>query len=499
MTQRFYTPYERLANPCLEKDDTNDYSKFRRKHVARLYSELCKMYGERFKVRDNALENANETRQVIREYWQPHEVTACHDYLINTAYPREKAARENNKPRYKDNKPTIDFNKRTITPRETVEDMVDSLPPSRDDTPRDKAWLDECHPEPKTPVAPNLEPTPHVRTLGETPDLPDLSAYVKRHELAPYVQAEELGEALDVVESRITKDQGNINDLFDSKLKGLVSRVDEIQLAKPTIVHIHNHKTNELTKLEGVQHMHFPELLTICNSRTDTGQTYNIWLHGPAATGKSTAGAMAAIALYGKRRFYTNNKLSGDHQAMGFINAYGYQRTQFRDAYEHGGIYLGDEIDGSQPDALIAFNNALANDECPFPDATIKKHPDFIFIGAANTTGSGGSIQYLARMKQDAAFSDRFVFLDWPHDNALEDSLVQNKDWLRVVRRAREVAKNQGLVEHLITMRAALFGSGLLRGGLAYDRVLLRTIKKGMTEAQWSNMRPRLPMTLTGA
>ena len=56
----------------------------------------------------------------------------------------------------------------------------------------------------------------------------------------------------------------------------------------------------------------------------------------------------------------------------GFIDAQGrIVNTEFRKAYEHGGLFLFDEIDASFPQAILAFNAALAND---FMDFQIKKY-----------------------------------------------------------------------------------------------------------------------------
>jgi hypothetical protein len=142
------------------------------------------------------------------------------------------------------------------------------------------------------------------------------------------------------------------------------------------------------------------------------------------------------------------------------------------------------------PDALLALNGALANGHCPFPDRVVKRHPKFIFLTAANTTGTGATLEYVGRFKQDAAFNDRFVFLDWPLDEALEDSLVADKDWLAIVRTVRAKIIKAGVKGHLITPRASIYGESLLAAGLSIDEVCDAVLKKGLSNPVWGQIKP---------
>jgi cobaltochelatase CobS len=97
------------------------------------------------------------------------------------------------------------------------------------------------------------------------------------------------------------------------------------------------------------------------------------------------------------------------HEMLGFIDAAGnYHRTPFRDAYEHGGIYTFDEVDRSDPVALLAVNPHLANGVATFPDGQIKRHKDCLIICTANTWGNGANADYCGATKLDAAFMSRF-------------------------------------------------------------------------------------------
>jgi cobaltochelatase CobS len=254
--------------------------------------------------------------------------------------------------------------------------------------------------------------------------------------------------------------------------------------AKPISIQI-----GDLPAIEcGIQHKNFTKLMRACNARLRNGARLNIWLAGPAGTGKTTAAEKVAEAM--GLPFHYNGALETRYELLGFVDANGRAvRTAFRDAWEHGGIYLFDEIDGSNPGALLALNGALANGSCPFPDALVKRHPDCVIIAGANTTGLGATVEYVGRMKQDAALLNRFVFIDWPLDDALEDALCADKGWLRRVQSVRGKVADKGIKGHLITPRATLYGEALLAAGMTREDVEAAVLRQGMTADQWSQVR----------
>jgi cobaltochelatase CobS len=91
-------------------------------------------------------------------------------------------------------------------------------------------------------------------------------------------------------------------------------------------------------------------------------------LVGPAGSGKTTLARQIAEAL--DRPFYMAARVTSEYKLTGFIDAAGKAvQTDFRRAYEKGGVFLFDEIDASDADALTAFNAPLANDVADFPTA----------------------------------------------------------------------------------------------------------------------------------
>ena len=132
----------------------------------------------------------------------------------------------------------------------------------------------------------------------------------------------------------------------------------------------------------------------------------NMYLVGPAGSGKTTIATQAAEAL--GLPFYSTG-------AVGMASQL-YMETDLYRAYVNGGVFLFDEVDASSAQALLAFNAILANDIAAFPCGTVKRHPDFVVIAAANTFGNGADAQYIGRNQLDSAFLDRFMFVTMDYD-----------------------------------------------------------------------------------
>lgn len=232
-----------------------------------------------------------------------------------------------------------------------------------------------------------------------------------------------------------------------------------------------------------MQHAQFPLLLQVMQTKMP------IWLPGPAGSGKTTAAANVAKAL--SIAFHHTGAVDNVYQLLGFIDAGGtYHRTEFREAYENGGVFLWDEVDGSNPAALVAFNAAIENGHCAFPDKVVAKHADCYFIAAANTYGQGATHEYVGRNKMDAATLDRFVMLDWQYDETLERAIAGDNEWTSYVQKMRRAAKSAG-VKHLITPRASIRGNMLLAAGVPKSAVVNMTVRKGLSDDQWSMIEAR--------
>lgn len=235
--------------------------------------------------------------------------------------------------------------------------------------------------------------------------------------------------------------------------------------------------------IDGHQHPQFKRLLTAAVSRNTDGHHPNIWLAGPAGSGKTYAGKMVAHAM--GLPFVFNGALANAFELLGFIDAGGtYHRTAFREAFEHGGVYMFDEVDGSDNSALLALNAALANGAAQFPDGRIERHPDCVILASANTWGLGATAEYVGRSKIDAAFLDRFgVRFHWDYDAALETAISGNEGFARRVILARERARAAGL-KVLITPRASQAGAALIAAGMTTDEAAELTYLANLTADQ---------------
>lgn len=227
----------------------------------------------------------------------------------------------------------------------------------------------------------------------------------------------------------------------------------------------------------GKQHGQLDELIRVAALRL------NILLVGMAGTGKTHASEQVAEAL--GLPFYTMSvgAQTSKSDIIGYMSATGsYIKTHFRDAYEHGGVFLMDEIDAGNSNVLIQINAALSNGVSSFPDAMIRRHKDFVFIASANTYGTGANRAYVGRNQLDAATLDRFTVIDWNIDERLERSLSvgDKKDsWYETVVAVRDyIATHQ--IRALVTPRATQKGSILLHAGVAIkstiDAVLLSSV-----------------------
>jgi len=223
--------------------------------------------------------------------------------------------------------------------------------------------------------------------------------------------------------------------------------------------------------LKGVQHHAFENLLKIVNA----GQA--VLLVGPAGTGKSHASETVADALGLNFHAISVGSQTSKSDLAGYMTATGdYVRTQFREAYEHGGLFLLDEADAGNSNVLILLNAALSNGQMAFPDGMVSAHADFRMVATANTYGNGASRQYVGRNQLDAATLDRFATLEWNIDDKVEASLAgttaEGKKWLGVVRAVRKRVVDELQLRVVISPRATQRGAILLAAGLSFDDVL---------------------------
>jgi MoxR-like ATPase/gas vesicle protein len=271
------------------------------------------------------------------------------------------------------------------------------------------------------------------------------------------------------IDKRLGDNQGDLSD----EIKTIKTEIEDLKVRKPLelIVKIDDSEPQDL----GTQHKQLPMLIDILKTKL------NVYLVGPAGSGKTYAANKCADAL--GVEFYFTGAIASEFKLTGFKNAMGnYVETEFRKAYEKGGLFLFDEIDASYPQAVLAFNAALSNNYMDFPDKRVPRHENFYCIAAANTYGQGADRQYVGRNQLDAASLDRFVFLDWKYDENLERALAKNDEWVDYVQKARRFIEKQG-IRHVVSPRASIFGAKLLAKGISREIVEQTILWKGLDEA----------------
>ncbi len=284
-----------------------------------------------------------------------------------------------------------------------------------------------------------------------------------------------------------------VNDALAENTAALDAKIaDALSKVAAPVTQIEVKRLDGSVKAVGVQHAYFPLLLKVC------GAGLFPMLVGPAGSGKSHAAHAVADALGLPYFAISVCEMSSQTDLVGYRDAHGvYVRTLFRDAYEHGGVFLMDEIDAGNPAVLLVLNQALANDACAFADGMIKRHPDFVLIAAANTYGNGADRQYVGRNQLDAATLDRYFFIDWPYDEALEAALMGSTakvkalpcdvasggildaaTWHKEIQGYRTKVASLKL-RHVVSPRASIGGMKCFAVGLGADWVRLGLVFKG--------------------
>jgi cobaltochelatase CobS len=195
----------------------------------------------------------------------------------------------------------------------------------------------------------------------------------------------------------------------------------------------------------------------------------NVMLVGPAGCGKTHLCEQVAKAL--DRAFSFNGAVDSRFMLSGFIDAQGvYRDTLYRRSYEHGGVHLFDEIDGSSANALLYLNAGLANGQQDFPDTVVQRHENSLLVASANTFGNGADRLYIGRNQLDAASTDRFYVIEMDYDTELEVALYGAAEWVGFVHQVRAAVKTLAL-RHVVSMRAIDSGLKALAAGIDREAV----------------------------
>ena len=193
--------------------------------------------------------------------------------------------------------------------------------------------------------------------------------------------------------------------------------------------------------------------------KQDIEDGFNVYLHGPAGSGKSHTGEQIAEQL--GLTFYGQTTVQFAHDVRGYGDAGGnYQETPFFKAFSQGGLYFQDEYDRSQADAAIVLNTALANGYYDFPIVgRVEAHPDFRFMAAGNTLMKGAQDGYVTGNEQDASSRDRFATyyeVGYSHEVELNEIAKGDEELVNFVEDVRRAVKSCG-IEHVVSYRATKY------------------------------------------
>jgi len=229
--------------------------------------------------------------------------------------------------------------------------------------------------------------------------------------------------------------------------------------------------------MNGKVHEKFAEILDLAAQRME------ILMIGPAGCGKSHLAEQIAKAL--GLRFgsiscsagMSEGQITGRLIPTGEGGRFEYQRSQFVEFYEEGGVFLLDEIDAADANVLLVINQALANGHLPVPNRTdnpqAKRHPDFVLIAAANTFGNGANRMYVGRNQLDEATLDRFrigqVVMDYDQD--LEKSILADGDLLRQLWNIRR-AVNDCQLRRVVSTRFIAKAATMQAAGWTSEKVI---------------------------
>lgn len=269
-------------------------------------------------------------------------------------------------------------------------------------------FIQDPEPEPKPEPAPEPEPVPAPETPAPQPTPTPTPVPESTH-----------GDPMGMFGAFLTS---FVNSAINPKMAEFMSRVTEVldkakadlqasAVAQEIVLKLPDGSIRKEGK--GTYHSLYEPVLKAVYARQ------NVYLYGPAGTGKNILCQQVAKAL--NLTFYYSGALSDRYALSGFIDAGGtYHATEFYNAFTKGGLFMLDEFDASDPEALVALNGALANGYYDFPTGRVDCNENFRVIGAGNTAGFGADEQYTGRYKVDYATVDRFVVFRMDYDERVE-------------------------------------------------------------------------------
>jgi AAA domain (dynein-related subfamily) len=207
---------------------------------------------------------------------------------------------------------------------------------------------------------------------------------------------------------------------------------EAVRIAAESRAPIMVNNKGKIHKVKGVLQPEFKRIVELASAGIP------IMLVGPAGCGKTFLGAKVAEALdldfsdqscsEGMSEAVFNGRLLPIGKGGAFVHV----PSPFMIRYEKGGVMLMDEMDAGDANLFTYANKSIANEsytaEVRYDNPVVKKHKDFVIMGACNTYGNGADAMYVGRNQLDAATLDRFkvgmITMDYSRD--VEASLASD-------------------------------------------------------------------------
>lgn len=222
----------------------------------------------------------------------------------------------------------------------------------------------------------------------------------------------------------------------------------------------------------------------------------NIYLTGPAGTGKSTGAEHLHEILKSQDQWkestlhmLTVSLSTFVSDLAGFLdrlNKGEFVMTDLVKALQAPGVVVVDEADKGNPNLAGFWNVILANAQVNTPGGVFKRHPDNVVVFIGNTTGHQPNKQYSGSVRQDYATLDRFRCFNVGFVEAVERAAIPglNESLYSRMRQMRTQANSTGLQRILGTRWLKRVNQAMAVEGINDPSA---AIKKVMQDESWSN------------
>jgi hypothetical protein len=234
----------------------------------------------------------------------------------------------------------------------------------------------------------------------------------------------------------------------------------------------------------GVTHACFNDALDYLTAGLD------LYFCGRSGSGKSTTANQLAKSL--DLPLYGMGSILSKFEIMGSLSSEGYNPSAVRKWLESttGAVLLCDEIDGSDPRALVNIMPIFdVGGQITFPDGeTLTRKAHHMIVVTANTSGTGATAEYNGRVRLDLATRNRFIQIEHDFDPNIEFSLAP-KAIVNLSHRIRAVVTQKGLKGTYISPRTIKQAGKVYALDLPLERrvMLLKNIyKQSLTDNEFA-------------